>query len=923
MTATSALIVLGLCLAVAPGVQAQVTTESDLSTTVELPASVSPGTEFTITVGYGNAGPDRARSGVVNVYSIPPGGLDVFIDNTLNGDESMFDALQATAEGTDTLGNFPHLFWDDNYCEEILFQLQGNETGEDLLDLAPGDNGTFSYQTSVPMENPNTSAVVITEPASIAQAWTGNVTGIVTGAARNVYGRGACEKWVGTEEEEMCSYIFDNCFGARVSQLEEPIEADFELVNDGSEDPTLGCGALEGFTPGNIAVLRRGECEFGQKGFNAEQAGASAVFMVNTDVCSSLGINPDCILGMLQGALGGLVTIPVIMVAFNDGEPVITALEADETVHGIYGASSPFDTQTTTWLVSDQEIDPDDTNDDNFAKAPVSAMSNPPVASFTFSPSAPLTGQDVTFTDTSTGGAPTSWAWDFGDGGTSDMDNPTHAFASGGTFTVSLTVTNSGGSDTATNDVTVTPGADLTESYYIPAAALAAGAEGSFFQTDVDINNPSSADASYAFLWLPRGTDNSTPTQSTIFTLAGGASVRYENVLEDVFGLEPNVSGALAVISNAGDLKIMSRTYNVPTAKVAGTFGQALPGVPNDQLIMQGETKRIIFMSETDDLRANLGCVNGVNDSVRIAVTLYDDAGAMLETRNMDLGPWSNNQFNQLFADYAPTNGYADVKASKAGAAYYCYGSVLDNVTSDPTSILPTEYGSTNSYWIPAAAAAAGAEGSFFQTDVDINNAGTEMATYTFWWLPRGSDNSDPTISDEFTLAAGAGVRYENILSEVFGLSPDVSGAVAISADTPDLGVMSRTYNLPTAKVAGTFGQSIPGIPGANLIEQGETKRIIFMSENDELRANLGCANAVNDSVRIAVTLYDDTGAMLETKNMDLGPWSNNQFNQLFADYAPTNGYADVKATKAGAAYYCYGSVLDNVTSDPTTVLPQ
>jgi len=328
-------------------------------------------------------------------------------------------------------------------------------------------------------------------------------------------------------------------------------------------------------------------------------------------------------------------------------------------------------------------------------------------------------------------------------------------------------------------------------------------------------------------------------------------------------------------------------------------------------------------MSENDDLRANLGCVNGVNDSVRIAVTLYDDAGTMLETRNMDLGPWSNNQFNQLFAAYAPTNGYADVRASKAGAAYYCYGSVLDNGSNDPTTILPTEYGTGTTYFIPAAALAAGAEGSFFQTDVDLNNAGDSMATYQFLWLPRDTNNSSPTTSDSFTLAAGASVRYENVLAEVFGAEPDAAGALAITSDSADLGVMSRTYNVPTTKIAGTFGQAIPGIPADNLIMQGETKRIIFMSENDDLRANLGCVNGVNDSVRIAVTLYDDAGAMLETRNMDLGPWSNNQFNQLFSAYAPTNGYADVKATKAGAAYFCYGSVLDNGSNDPTTILPQ
>ena len=55
----------------------------------------------------------------------------------------------------------------------------------------------------------------------------------------------------------------------------------------------------------------------------------------------------------------------------------------------------------------------------------------------------------VTFTDLSTGN-PTSWAWDFGDGNSSTLQNPTHTYASVGTYDVSLTVTTSTGSDSET-----------------------------------------------------------------------------------------------------------------------------------------------------------------------------------------------------------------------------------------------------------------------------------------------------------------------------------------------------------------------------------------------------------------------------------------------------------------------------------------
>jgi PKD repeat protein len=82
----------------------------------------------------------------------------------------------------------------------------------------------------------------------------------------------------------------------------------------------------------------------------------------------------------------------------------------------------------------------------------------PPVAGFSATPlsgSAPL---DVQFTDSSTG-VVDNWLWTFGDGNTSIVANPLHTYASAGVYNVSLTVTNTGGSNTsAINDyISVSP----------------------------------------------------------------------------------------------------------------------------------------------------------------------------------------------------------------------------------------------------------------------------------------------------------------------------------------------------------------------------------------------------------------------------------------------------------------------------------
>ena len=85
-----------------------------------------------------------------------------------------------------------------------------------------------------------------------------------------------------------------------------------------------------------------------------------------------------------------------------------------------------------------------------------------PVANFTASPTSGTAALNVAFTDTSTGSI-TARSWNFGDGMTSAVQNPSHTYSASGTYSVSLTVTGPGGSNsvTKTNYIAVTPPAPV------------------------------------------------------------------------------------------------------------------------------------------------------------------------------------------------------------------------------------------------------------------------------------------------------------------------------------------------------------------------------------------------------------------------------------------------------------------------------
>jgi len=85
---------------------------------------------------------------------------------------------------------------------------------------------------------------------------------------------------------------------------------------------------------------------------------------------------------------------------------------------------------------------------------PVDPPNQPPTAGFTES----CDQLDCTFSDASTDsdGSVANWSWNFGDGGTSTMQNPSHSYATDGGYTVGLTVLdNEGASHEHTHLVSV------------------------------------------------------------------------------------------------------------------------------------------------------------------------------------------------------------------------------------------------------------------------------------------------------------------------------------------------------------------------------------------------------------------------------------------------------------------------------------
>jgi PKD repeat protein len=120
-----------------------------------------------------------------------------------------------------------------------------------------------------------------------------------------------------------------------------------------------------------------------------------------------------------------------------------------------------------------------------------------PTANFSATPTQICIGAAVNFTDLSTaGGSPiTSRAWDFGDGNSSTLTNPSHTYTTPGTYTITLVVTASNGQadpEVKLNYITVNP---------LPTVGFTTSGNGCTVPFAVTFTNTSQTGAGITYNW--------------------------------------------------------------------------------------------------------------------------------------------------------------------------------------------------------------------------------------------------------------------------------------------------------------------------------------------------------------------------------------------------------------------------------------
>ncbi|MDX1652536.1 MAG: S8 family serine peptidase [Brumimicrobium sp.] len=106
------------------------------------------------------------------------------------------------------------------------------------------------------------------------------------------------------------------------------------LVDDGTANGDEGCNALINGAAinGNIAIAMRGSCNFTTKALNAQNAGATAIIVVNNQAGAPI----------VMGGTDPNVTIPAVMISLADGTALINEINGGATVTALLGAQNEW-----------------------------------------------------------------------------------------------------------------------------------------------------------------------------------------------------------------------------------------------------------------------------------------------------------------------------------------------------------------------------------------------------------------------------------------------------------------------------------------------------------------------------------------------------------------------------------------------------
>jgi PKD repeat protein len=507
-------------------------------------------------------------------------------------------------------------------------------------------------------------------------------------------------------------------------------------------------------------------------------------------------------------------------------------------------------------------------------------------ADFTYSPATPQVGQVVTFNGANSGGSPTLFFWEFGDGTSTFGTQVTHAFSSG-TFNVRLTVYKD-----CTNGQ-CNSSASTTKAVVVGVSQLAAS-----FDTSATCGSDltgvrCSAQTGQAVSFT------STSTGATSWTWSFGDGT-------------PAVSGAQA-----------SHTFSAPGSYfVQLTVGDGKATASVSRLfVVTGPPQLSVGFDTSANCTSDLTGVRcNAQTGQSVSFTATGSGGTSFSWSFGDGTPAvTGSQVSHTFT--APGSYLVQVTASDGKAKATATASRLFVVSGDPIAqsrsvVLP---------WI------AQTRGALVQSsDLYVNNPGKTAMDVTLEFRKRGVPESNPPQAKR-TIQPGATLYVGDVLRELFSRE-NLAGFITIKVDKGDAEPVITSFNTTFQADGKQFGQTVSGISmssagsSASSAPDSRMQHLVGLTNNTEKLAYFGISNPGDQPATYHLRFFDRSGKQIGESSQDLTlsrfgqrQYQAREIEELFGISNVADYRIEIE-TKAGGVIVPYASNLRLVSEDPAFI---
>lgn len=469
-------------------------------------------------------------------------------------------------------------------------------------------------------------------------------------------------------------------------------------------------------------------------------------------------------------------------------------------------------------------------------------------------------------------------------------------------------------------------------SLIVPAVGHAPGANNSMFESDVRVANTSAQTQKYQLNFTLTGTDGTQSGQSSTIEINPGDTMALDDILSNFFGVGADGSSATGVLEIrplTSDTSSLTSTPSVQTVASSrtfdttpnGTFGQFIPAIPFSQFVGQGNRLSLQQVAQSTAYRTNIGLVEAAGQPASVLLHVFNSSGSEVATIPESLLPSEQIQLNNVLP---PLNdGRVEVEVTSPTGMVTAYASVVDNVTNDPLLVSPVLKGSVSaqSYTLPGV-------GDFnvgvahWKSDVRVFNSATTSAPVTLSYYPQG-DPAHPVTATK-TIAANSELAIDNLIASTWPqLGNSTAGSLVVTTQSnSSLVTTARTY---TQLTSGTYGQFIPGVTSAQAVGNGEQPlQLLQLESSSSYRTNIGIAETTGQAATAHVSLLLPDSKFAISTDIPLAAYEFKQFSiDSFGAGTIYNARVSVSVTGGSGRVTAYGSVIDQITQDPTYVPAQ